>query len=276
MEKRKDKNKFFVNISNKETILDFVDRKLSENASIRELMKDETIRFSSPRDYLYFKFCPGYFGMCPNSKKEKDSMCNAANCWEKRFSSVFPDGFDNDYIFFYNLVKDTITPSICYSCGSSNVELEWQDEGYLAKIGLINFADIAYIKCNSCKKRYMSHADNFAIEFIVKLFLAKPSKHSPIKPGKTVVLPKDKVGLEIFIKHLNKVNDIKEVFKKLDPFSVASHLGELDLSLAVSDFLCDYYGIEFSTEEDLLTDEDFEKDFDDIDIKDLFDDFEDK
>lgn len=71
MEKRKDKDKFSVNTSNKETILDFVERKLSENASIRELMKDEFVRFTSIRDFLYFKFCPGYFGMCPNSKNKK-------------------------------------------------------------------------------------------------------------------------------------------------------------------------------------------------------------
>ncbi|AZT89222.1 hypothetical protein ELD05_00130 [Caldicellulosiruptor changbaiensis] len=271
MEKRKDKDKFSVNTSNKETILDFVERKLSENASIRELMKDEFVRFTSIRDFLYFKFCPGYFGMCPNSKNKKDKMCNPANCWERRFAALFPYGFDNDYIFYYNLVKDTITPSICYSCGSSNVELEWQDEGYLAKIGLINFADIAYVRCNSCKKKYMSHADNLAIEFIVKLFLAKPSKRSPIKPGQTVVLPKDKVGLEIFIKHLNETKDIKTVWQKLDPFSVANQFGELDLSLATSDFLCDYYNIDYSTEDDISL-----ENFEDIDIKDLFDDFEDK
>lgn len=89
MEKRKDKDKFSVNTSNKETILDFVERKLSENASIRELMKDEFVRFTSIRDFLYFKFCPGYFGMCPNSKNKKDKMCNPANCWERRFAALF-------------------------------------------------------------------------------------------------------------------------------------------------------------------------------------------
>lgn len=275
MRKQKNKDNSFINFPNKESILDFIERKLSDSASIRELMKDDFIRFSSPRDFLYFKFCPGYFGMCPNGKKNKDSMCNAANCWEKKLSTYFPDGFNNDYIFFYNLVKDTITPGICYSCGSNELVLEWQDEGYLAKIGLINFADIAYVKCSKCKKRYMSHADNFAIEFILKLYLAKPGKRLPVKPGQTVVLAKDKVGLEIFIRHLNKLEDIKEVFEKLDPFSVAKEFGELDLNLAVSDFLGDYYNIDYLSEEDSLPDEDFKQNFEDIDIKDLFDDFED-
>ncbi len=122
----------------------------------------------------------------------------------------------------------------------------------------------------------MSHADNSAIEFIIKIFLAKPSKRSPIKPGQTVVLPKDKVGLEIFIEHLNEIKDIKTVWQKLDPFSVANQFEELDLELAVSDFLCDYYGIDYLSEEDILADEDFEKGFDSVDIEDLFDDFDDK
>lgn len=272
MEKGKKGKDFSEKASNQEMVLDFVEKKLSENASIRELMRDEVVRFPSLRDFLYFRFCPSYFGICPNSKNRKDTMCSPANCWEKDFASVFPQGFDNDYIFYYNLVKDTITPGICYSCGSTDVELEWQDEGYLAKIGLINFADIAYVKCNKCKRRYMSDQDNLAIEFIIKIFLAKSSKKSPIRAGQTIVFPKDKVGLEIFIKHIDQIKDIKTVWKKLDPFSTANYFEELDLGLAVSDFLYDYYEIELLSEEDIWEQEEFES----VDIEDLFDDFEDK
>lgn len=274
--KNKDyKNKNLIRHAEEQTILDFVEKKLSENAAIRELMKDEYISFGGIRDFLYFKFCPLYFGLCPHKKDKKDEACNANLCWLEKLSDTHPSGVENDHQFFHNLVKDTVQPSICPDCGEDDLELKWQDEGYLAKLGLINFADVAYLECRNCKKRFVTHADRMAVEFLLKVFLAKPSKKSPVKAGQTIVLALDKAGLEIFIDHLEKEKDIKTLWKRLDPFSISDQIGELDLNIAVADFMCEYYNIEYEEKNEVDTffeEEDTEK----FDISDLFDDFDEK
>ncbi|PBC88414.1 hypothetical protein B0S91_2301 [Caldicellulosiruptor bescii] len=274
------KNKNLIKSGNSQTILDFVEKKLLENAAIRELMKDEYISFGSIRDFLYFKFCPLFFGLCPYKKNEKDSFCDTNLCWLEKLSDIDSAGEDYDHQFFHNLVKLTVQPSICPECGEDNLELKWQDEGYLAKLGLINFADVAYLECKKCKKRLITEQDKMAVEFLLKVFLAKPSKKSPVKAGQTVVLALDKAGLEIFIKHLEKEKDVKTIWKRLDPFSISDQIGELDLNIAVADFMCEYYNIDY--EEKNETDTIFEEfEVDDVDsekfdISDLFDDFDEK
>ncbi|BCS82445.1 hypothetical protein [Anaerocellum diazotrophicum] len=274
------KNKNLIKYGNSQTILDFVEKKLLENASIRELMKDEYISFGGIRDFLYFKFCPLFFGLCPHSKDKKDSFCNTNSCWLEKMSDMNPVEEDYDHQFFHNLVKLTVQPSICPECGEDNLELKWQDEGYLAKLGLINFADVAYLECKNCKKRFITNQDKMAVEFLLKVFLAKPSKKSPVKAGQTVVLPIDKVGLEIFVEYLEKEKDIKTIWKRLDPFSISDQIGELDLNIAVADFMCEYYNIEYEEKNESDT---FFEDFEDddissekFDISDLFDDFDEK
>ncbi|WPX08812.1 hypothetical protein [Anaerocellum danielii] len=274
--KNKDyKNKNFVKHDEGQTILDFVEKRLSENAAIRELMKDEYISFGGIRDFLYFKFCPLYFGLCPHKKCKKEETCDANLCWLQKLSDAKFTGEETDHQFHYNLVKATVQPSICPECGKDELELKWQDEGYLAKLGLINFADVAYLECKSCRKRFITHADRMAVEFLLKVFLAKPSKKSPVKAGQTVVLATDKAGLEIFIEHLEKEKDIKTIWKRLDPFSISEQIGELDLNIAVADFMCEYYNIEYEVKNEIDTffeEEDEEK----FDISDLFDDFDEK
>lgn len=280
--KNKDyKNKNLIKSSEGQTVLDFVEKKLSENAAIRELMKDEYINFGGIRDFLYYKFCPLYFGLCPHKKSKKDEACDANLCWLEKLSDVHTSSEVSDHQFFHNLVKATVQPSICPECGGDELELKWQDEGYLAKLGLINFADVAYLECKSCKKRFITSADRMAVEFLLKVFLAKPSKRSPVKAGQTVVLALDKIGLEIFIEHLEKEKDVKTIWKMLDPFSISDQIGELDLNIAVADFLCEYYNIEY---EDKIETGNLFEEFEDedenssekFDISDLFDDFDEK
>lgn len=267
--------KNFSKSADEQTVLDFVERKLSENAAIRELMRDEYISFGGIRDYLYFKFCPQYFDICPLNKARKDEKCSPHTCWLEKESNVKLPNKNDDYRFFHNLVKATVAPSICPECGEGALELRWQNEGYLAKLGLIHFKDVAYLECRKCQKRFITEADRKAVEFLLKLFIAKPSKRSPVRAGQTVVLALDKAGLEVFINHLEKEKDIKAIWNRLDPFSIANQIGELDLNVAVADFVCEYYSIEYDNKdeaEDLLPEDDFEN----IDISDLFDDFEEK
>lgn len=280
--KNKDyKNKNLVKPAEEQTILDFVEKKLSENATIRELMKDEYISYGGIRDFLYHKFCPLYFSLCPYHKNKKDETCDATLCWLENFSDVFTPDKVSDYQFYHNIVKAAVQPSICPECGKEELELKWQDEGYLAKLGLINFSDVAYLECKSCKKRFITHADKMAVEFLLKVFIAKPSKKSPVKAGQTVVLALDKVGLEIFIEHLEKEKDIKTIWKRLDPFSISDQIGELDLNIAVADFVCEYYNVEYEEKSEIGTffeefeDED-ENSSENFDISDLFDDFDEK
>lgn len=60
-------------------------------------MKDEYISFGGIRDFLYFKFCLLYFGLCLYKKDKKDEVCNVNLCWFEKLLDIYFFGVENDY-----------------------------------------------------------------------------------------------------------------------------------------------------------------------------------
>jgi hypothetical protein len=210
-----------------QTLIDYVGESLRTFASLRELLKDEIGNFKRPKEYLQAKKCPGWVGLCPNNKEEKDSSCNPDQCWNTKIKTIKDKIDKKDHFKYDNILIKVLSPSICSECGSSEMKIEWGKRVNVKVAGYtLNFENVAYMVCKKCGIFYMSTVDKKAIEVIKeKIRDYNPYEEAieqagidneagldsgysiaqfEIPPVKTIILDKDKIGLEMLIEDLKK------------------------------------------------------------------------
>ncbi|WAM33916.1 hypothetical protein [Caldicellulosiruptor morganii] len=176
------------------------------NASFMLLKNDDPeVRAKRVKDYLAIKYCPAYFGMCLKGKTKKDETCDSSVCWAKSYNEYYMKECKGDLKSYDNLIKDTITPAMCYECGYDDLELIWSDEVVKTrKYGQIIFDNVAYVVCPRCGAKYMSHQDKITIEIIKRALDTEwvvnelRREYKIVQIDKIDLSKKDKVGQQLF------------------------------------------------------------------------------
>lgn len=225
---RKDKDFIFMMPESyyEQTLINYVGERLRTFASLRELLKDEIGKFKRPKEYLQARKCPGWVGLCPFGKDESDTNCNSEKCWSMKIKHM-KDRIDKDDFNYDNILINVLSPSICSECGSSEMKIEWGKRVNVKVAGhTLNFVNVAYMVCKKCGIVHMSTVDEKAIEVIKeKIRDYEPYEEAlrqaeiyneagldadcsesefEIPPVKTIILDKDKIGLEMLIEDLKK------------------------------------------------------------------------
>ncbi|AEM74987.1 hypothetical protein [Caldicellulosiruptor acetigenus] len=189
--------------------------------SLRELLKDEPGNFKRPKEYLYFKQCPGWLGACPHGKKERDKKCDPTKCWNMKYGDVknrIPKLEDLNYD---NILIKVLSPAVCPDCGNNKLKLVWGKKVDVKVAGhTVTFDDVAYLRCDKCGKVHMSNQDKKAIEVIkekirtydpysnviedpdeelIELGYNPEAEIREFPETATIHLTKDKVALDLFM-----------------------------------------------------------------------------
>ncbi|ADQ42011.1 hypothetical protein Calkr_2587 [Caldicellulosiruptor acetigenus I77R1B] len=251
----------------KEPLIKHVGEHLRTFMSLRELLKDEPGNFKRPKEYMYFKQCPGWLGICPYGKKERNEKCDPTKCWNIKYGDVkdkIPD-FKN-WNYDKILIK-VLSPAICPDCGSKELKIVWGKRINVKVAGhTVTFDDVAYLKCQECGKINMSNQDKKAIEVIKErireydpyAYVIEDPDEELIELGynpeddvrefpetATIHLTKDKVALDLFMDEVEKYStsldgvispvDYKESEVMTDLFSIRYYGDKEDMDPIASE-----------------------------------------
>lgn len=165
------------------------------------------------------------FALITKKKKTQAAILTSAGITKIK---TIKDKIDKkDHFKYDNILIKVLSPSICSECGSSEMKIEWGKRVNVKVAGYtLNFENVAYMVCKKCGIFYMSTVDKKAIEVIKeKIRDYNPYEEAieqagidneagldadcsvsefEIPPVKTIILDKDKIGLEMLIEDLKK------------------------------------------------------------------------